>query len=276
MRPSAPSSATRRAPAARPGRHPRRPSPPTPCCAAAPSAPSTPSSPSSARSPMRDGRIVYAGGTRGVRRFIGKGTKVQRPARPDRDARALRRAHPRAPGRRAARDLQPPVRGAHRRAVPGAHPGVPRRGRRRGAGEFLQVVNWYRQAMLPGGHRRHEGDARRARNAAADRRRLQRRPLHAGQQQGRSRSPASPPPRPTRRAGASTATPRGEPTGILEDSAAQLVHDKIPPPTAKDDQDALAAALKEPRRGRRHRRRRPAAVGRRRSTPTRRCTARAG
>src|SRR4051812_31202727 len=27
---------------------------------------------------IRDGRVVYAGGTRGVRRFVGKGTKVQR------------------------------------------------------------------------------------------------------------------------------------------------------------------------------------------------------
>ena len=100
---------------------------------------------------IRNGRIVYAGGTRGVRRFIGKGTRVQN----------LR-----------GRTVMPGLSDAHIHVLAGGQQllncnleyaalTVERFQSRiqtcldkndsAGPNEFLQVVNWYRQAMLPPG-----------------------------------------------------------------------------------------------------------------------------
>ena len=155
-----------------------------------------------------------------------------------------RRPHPRAPRRPAAGDLQPPVRRAHRRAVPGAHPEVPRRGRRRRRERLAPGRQLVPAGDAPAGHRRDEGDARRAARPT-----------------GRSSSPrATGTPRCVNSkglqvAGITAATPDpptgridrdagGEPTGILEDTAQGLAEDKIPAPTAADNETALAAALK--------------------------------
>lgn len=191
---------------------------------------------------IRDGRIVYAGGERGVRRFIGAGTKVER----------LR-----------GRTVLPGLGDAHIHVMPGGTQLVTcnleyaalttARFQARiqacldadkgGKDDFLQVVNWYRQAMLPAGT-----DATKATLDALK----TDRPIIVSSSDGHSTLVNS---RALQVAGitATTADPptgridrdaSGQPTGILEDSAGALVEGKIPPPTAKDDQAALAAALK--------------------------------
>jgi predicted amidohydrolase YtcJ len=191
---------------------------------------------------IRDGRIVYAGGASGVRRFIGKRTKVEE----------LR-----------GRTVMPGLGDAHIHVMPGGQQLVTcnleyaalttqsLQARIQtclddddgGKDEFLQVVNWYRQAMLPAGT-----DATKATLDALK----TDRPIVVSSSDGHSTLANS---RALQLAGitAATADPptgridrdaNGQPTGILEDSAGALVEAKIPPPTAKDDQEALAAALK--------------------------------
>ena len=192
---------------------------------------------------IRDGRIVYAGGTRGVRRFIGKGTRVQN----------LR-----------GRTVMPGLSDAHIHVLAGgtqlltcnleyAALTVAQFQARiqacldedddAGAGEFLQVVNWYRQAMVPPGT-----DATKATLDALE----TQRPILVASSDGHTTLVNS---KALQIAGITAATPdppsgriehdaNGEPTGILEDAAGALVESKVPAPTAQDTRDALEAALK--------------------------------
>jgi len=192
---------------------------------------------------IRNGRIVYAGGTRGVRRFIGKGTRVQN----------LR-----------GRTVMPGLSDAHIHVLAGGQQllncnleyaalTVERFQSRiqtcldkndsAGPNEFLQVVNWYRQAMLPPGT-----DATKATLDALK----TERPIIVASSDGHTTLVNS---KALQIAGitAATADPpsgriehdaHGEPSGILEDAAGGLVESKVPAPTAQDTRDALEAALK--------------------------------
>jgi predicted amidohydrolase YtcJ len=191
---------------------------------------------------VRNGRIVYAGGTRGVRRFVGRHTEVEN-------------LHGRA--------VMPGLSDAHIHVMPGGTQLVTCNlqyaaltteqfqaaiqkcldGDDGGPDDFLVVVNWYRQAMLPAGT-----DATKATLDALS----TQRPIVVNSSDGHSELLNS---KALQVAGITAATPdpatgridrdaNGEPTGILEDSAQRLVDDKIPAPTPKDDQEALAAALK--------------------------------
>jgi predicted amidohydrolase YtcJ len=191
---------------------------------------------------IRDGRIVYAGGLAGARRFIGQRTKVRdlggRTVMP-----GLSDAHLHVlPGGEqlvtcnleyaalTAEQLQSRIQ-ACLDADKGAAPDA-----------WLQVVNWYRQAMVPAGT-----DATRATLDALD----TERPILVASSDGHSTLLNS---RGLVLAGITAATPdppsgridhdaAGEPTGILEDAAEQLAREQVPPPTAKENQTALAAAL---------------------------------
>jgi predicted amidohydrolase YtcJ len=192
---------------------------------------------------VRDGRIVYAGDPRGARRFIGPGTTVQR-------------LH--------GRTVMPGLGDAHIHVLSGGEQLVNcnleyaaltvQQFRARiqacldddkdaGAGDFLRVVNWYRQAMLPAGT---DAD-----KATLDALRTDR-PIIVSSSDGHTTLVNT---RALQIAGitAATADPpsgridrdaNGQPTGILEDAAGALVEDKVPPPTAEDTRNALAAALR--------------------------------
>ena len=112
-----------------------------------------------------------------------------------------------------------------------------------GAGEFLRVVNWYRQAMVPAGT-----DATKADLDALN----TERPIIVSSSDGHTTLVNS---KALQVAGITASTPDppsgridhgadGEPTGILEDAAGGLAEAKVPPPTAQDTQEAMAAALK--------------------------------
>jgi hypothetical protein len=189
---------------------------------------------------VRDGRIVYAGSARGVRRYIGARTKV-------------RSLH--------GRTVMPGLNDAHIHVLPGGEQLVTCNlqyaaltvaqfqsaiqkcvNADKGTG-FLLVVNWYRQAMLPAGT-----DATKETLDALK----TDRPIVVNSSDGHSMLVNS---KALEAAGITAATPdpptgridrdaSGRPTGILEDSAQALVEAKIPPPTAADDEKALAAALK--------------------------------
>jgi predicted amidohydrolase YtcJ len=188
---------------------------------------------------IRDGRIVYAGGARGAKRFIGKGTKVQN----------LR-----------GRTVMPGLNDAHIHVLPGGQQLVTcnleyaalttaqfqARIQKCLDGDdgtgFLQVVNWYRQAMLPAGTDadKHTLDALKTgrpivvNSSDGHTTLLNSKGLEVA---GITRDTADPP------SGRIDRDASGEPTGILEDAAGELATSKIPPPTAKDDQKALAAAM---------------------------------
>ncbi len=191
---------------------------------------------------VRDGRIVYAGGARGVRRFIGKGTKVQ-------DLRG--------------RTVMPGLGDAHIHVLSGGEQLVTcnleyaalttQQFQARiqkclddddaGATEFLRVVNWYRQAMVPAGTDATKADLDALKTE---------RPIIVSSSDGHTTLVNS---KALQVAGITATTPDppsgridhgadGEPTGILEDAAGGLAEAKVPPPTAQDTQEAMAAALK--------------------------------
>ena len=192
---------------------------------------------------VRDGRIVYAGGARGVRKFIGEGTRVQN----------LR-----------GRTVMPGLGDAHIHVLSGGEQLVTcnleyaaltteqlqariqtclDEDDGAGANDFLRVVNWYRQAMLPAGT-----DATKATLDALK----TERPIIVNSSDGHTTLVNS---KALQVAGITAATPdppsgqiahdaNGQPTGILEDAAGSLVEAKVPPPTAEDTQEAMAAALK--------------------------------
>jgi predicted amidohydrolase YtcJ len=191
---------------------------------------------------VRHGRIVYAGGNRGVRRFLGPHTRVQNlHGRTVMPGLGDAHIHVLAGGQQlltcnledaalTAAQFQARIQGCL-----DADNG--------GAGEFLQVVNWYRQAMLPAG-----ADATKATLDALK----TSRPIVVNSSDGHTTLVNS---RALQLAGITAATPdppsgridrgpNGEPTGILEDAAGDLIQSKIPAPTAKDTREALAAALK--------------------------------
>ena len=193
---------------------------------------------------IRDGRIVYAGSPRGARRYIGAGTKVQN-------------LH--------GRTVMPGLSDAHLHVLPGGEQLVTCNlqyasltvaqfqariqkclddDKNADAGDFLLVVNWYRQAMQPPGT-----DATKATLDALS----TQRPILVSSSDGHSSLLNS---QALQVAGITAATPdpptgridrdaSGEPTGILEDSAQRLAEDKVPPPTPQDNQAALTAALKD-------------------------------
>lgn len=191
---------------------------------------------------IRDGKVVYAGGVHGAQRYIGKRTKVQDLG---------------------GRTVMPGLSDAHIHVLPGGQQLVTcnleyaalttaqMQARiqkclddEKGATGFLQVVNWYRQAMLPAGTD--------ATKATLDALRTDR-PIIVSSSDGHTtllnskalevtgitRDTADPP------SGRIDRDASGEPTGILEDAAGELATAKVPPPTAKDDQDALAAAMRD-------------------------------
>ena len=191
---------------------------------------------------IRNGRIVYAGGNRGVRRFVGPHTRVQN-------------LH--------GRTVMPGLSDAHIHVLAGGQQLLTCNleyaaltvaqfqariqgcldNDNGGAGEFLQVVNWYRQAMLPAG-----ADATKATLDALK----TSRPIVVSSSDGHTTLVNS---RALQLAGITATTPdppsgridrgpNGEPTGILEDAAGDLIQSKIPAPTAKDNREALAVALK--------------------------------
>lgn len=190
---------------------------------------------------VRDGRVVYAGDARGARRFIGKGTKVEN----------LR-----------GRTVMPGLSDAHIHVLMGGEQLVTCNLQYAaltteqfqaaiqtcldtddgGPDDFLVVVNWYRQAMLPA--------ATDATKATLDALKTGR-PIVVNSSDGHTTLVNG---RALQIAGITAATQdppsgriehdaTGEPNGILEDAAGGLVADKIPAPTAKDTQDALSAAL---------------------------------
>ena len=191
---------------------------------------------------VRDGRIVYAGGNAGVRRHIGKRTRVQDLG---------------------GRTVMPGLSDAHIHVLPGGEQLVTCNlayealtteqfqariqacldaDEDAGADAWLEVVNWYRQAMLPAGT-----DATRATLDALG----TTRPIVVASSDGHSTLVNS---RGLQIAGITPATPdppsgridhdaSGEPTGILEDSAGDLVRAAIPAPTKKQTRAALATAL---------------------------------
>jgi predicted amidohydrolase YtcJ len=191
---------------------------------------------------IRDGRIVYAGGRAGARRFIGKRTRVQDLG---------------------GRTVMPGLSDAHIHVLPGGEQLVTcnlayealttEQFQARiqacldddaGAAPdaWLEVVNWYRQAMLPAGT-----DATRATLDAL----ATERPIVVASSDGHSTLLNS---KGLALAGITAATPdppsgridhdaAGAPTGILEDSAGDLARAVIPAPTAADTRAALRAAL---------------------------------
>ncbi len=193
---------------------------------------------------VRDGRIVYAGGARGVRRFIGEDTRV----------RNLR-----------GRTVMPGLGDAHIHVLSGGEQLVTcnleyaaltadqfqariqkclDEDSDAGAGDFLRVVNWYRQAMLPAGT-----DATKATLDALQ----TERPIVVNSSDGHTTLVNS---TALQVAGIAAATPdppsgriehdaNGEPTGILEDAAGSLVEEQGAAADGRGDtQEAMAAALK--------------------------------
>ena len=170
---------------------------------------------------IRDGRIVYAGDRAGARRFIGRRTTV-RDLRGRTVMPGLNDAHIHVlPGGEQLVTCNLEYDALTDRAVPGAHPGLPGRGRRRGPGRLARrsSTGTARRWSPPGPTRRGRRSTRWPRS-------------------GRSSSPRA---TGTRRcvnstglalAGITAATPdppsgridrdaAGEPTGILEDAAAR-------------------------------------------------------
>src|SRR3954451_23911148 len=192
---------------------------------------------------IRHGRIVYAGGTRGVRRYIGTRTNVQSlPGRTVMPGLSAAPIHVLPGGQQLVTcNLQysaltvAQFQAEIQKCVDADTTAKP--------SDWLQVVNWYRQAMLPAGT-----DATKATLDALH----TDRPIVVSSSDGHSSLVNS---KALQIAGITAATPdppsgrvvrdaSGEPTGILEDAAGSLVEDKVPPPTAKDTRDAMSAALK--------------------------------
>lgn len=196
---------------------------------------------------IRAGKIVYVGSDRGVRRYVGKRTKVTnlggRMVMPGlQDA----HIHEMLGGELALKcDLQfAPLTldqfkqriGACLKDTADKEPDG-----------WLQVESWYRQAMLPPGT-----DATKADLDALS----TKRPIIVTSSDHHTALANS---RALEIAGVTAATPdpvgghivrdaQGNPTGILEDRAAGLVRSKVPPPTAEDNVAAAAAALDAMRR----------------------------
>lgn len=191
---------------------------------------------------VRDGRIVYTGTNAGVRRYVGRGTRVEelrgRTVMPGlHDA----HAHVGSGGTQLVRcnleyaPLTVDQFLSRIQACLDAEKGA--------GGKWLEVVNWYRQAMRPAGT-----DVTRQ---VLDRLRTDR-PIVVSSSDGHSTlgntkalalagitaATADPP------SGQVVKDAAGQPTGILEDAAGGLLSAKVPAPTAADDRTAMQAALK--------------------------------
>ena len=224
---------------------------------------------------VRDGRIVYAGGAAACGGSSGRAREGPEPPRADGDARAsATRTSTCSPAASSCVTCNLEYAALTVAAVPGADPEVPRRGRRAGANEFLQVVNWYRQAMVPPARTRRRRRSTRSKTE---------RPIIVSSSDGHTTLVNSKALQvagitaatPTRRAGASTTTPTASRPGSSRTPPAALAEAKVPAPTAQDTQRRAGGGAEVARRSRRHRRRASDRLARRRSTRTARCAGRA-
>lgn len=196
---------------------------------------------------IRDGRIVYVGSDRGVRSYIGPRTTVEdlhgRMVMP-----GLQDAHNHAMG--AGSDLlgcnlhyEPLTVADFKSRIQGCLDAT----KSEEPDGWLDVVGWYRQAMLPSGTEVTKADL----DALSTQR-----PIAVGSTDGHSTLANS---RALQIAGITAATPDppsgqiikgpdGQPTGILEDRAQGLVTSKIPPPTDAERVGFAAASLDAMRR----------------------------
>ena len=196
---------------------------------------------------VRDGRIVYVGGDRGVKRYIGARTKV-------RDLRGRMvmpglvdgHMHPLSGGAgllKCSLDYQPLTVAELKSRIAKCL--------RDTAGEepdtWLQVINWYQEAMVPAG----------TKVSAADLDALDtKRPIVVQSSFGHSTvvnsralglariTPATPDPP----GGKIWRDAAGNPTGLLDDAAQDLVGAVVPAPTAAEDVTSARAALDAMRR----------------------------
>lgn len=192
---------------------------------------------------VRNGKIAYVGSNRGVRKYIGKRTKVKNL-----------RGHMVMPGLQDGHiheligganllkcdlNFQPLTTEQFQQSIQscldetsGKEPDT-----------WLQVVGWYRQAMLPSGTDATKADLDSLNTE---------RPIFVTSSDHHSKLVNS---RALEVAGITDETPNppdgeiirddeGHATGILEDGAGWAVQAKIPPPTAEDNVEAAAEALK--------------------------------
>ena len=136
---------------------------------------------------VRRGKIVYVGSNRGVRRFIGSRTVVRNAG-----GRMIMpglhdgHMHPLAGGAgllKCSLDYQPLTIAEFKtriaKCLSDTSDDEP--------DTWLQVINWYQEAMIPAGHQGLQGGSRRAEHQAADRRPVELRPLH-GRELARARA----------------------------------------------------------------------------------------
>ena len=191
---------------------------------------------------VRDGRIVYVGSNWGASRFIGRGTNVVdlhgRMVMP-----GLQDAHNHAlsAGEDALKcNLQyaPLTIAEFKQRIQACLDAT----KDKEPDSWLEVVGWYRQAMLPSGTDASKVDLDALSTS---------RPIAVSSTDGHTSLANS---RALAIAGITAATPDppsgqiikgadGQPTGILEDSAQGLVRSSIPPPTAADLEAAAKASV---------------------------------
>lgn len=191
---------------------------------------------------IRNGRIVYAGSNAGAQRFIGNHTKVQNlkgrtvmPGLEDSHLHLLWGGQQLITCNLTYDALTTVQFQARIQECLDSEPGA-------SVDTWLQVVNWYRQAMLPAGT-----DATKETLDALS----TDRPILVQSSDGHSVLVNS---RGLDVAGITAETPDpatgriahdadGQPTGILEDGAQALATDKVPAPTAAENRTAVKAAL---------------------------------
>jgi predicted amidohydrolase YtcJ len=196
---------------------------------------------------VRGGKIVYVGSNRGVRRFIGSRTEV-------RDVRGRMvmpglhdgHMHPLGGGSgllKCSLDYQPLTVEQFKSRIAKCLSDTADKE----PDTWLQVISWYQEAMIPAGTTVTKGDL----DALSTKR-----PIIVQSSFGHSTVVNS---RALALAGITAATPdpaggkiwrdaAGNPTGLLDDSAQDLVGRAVPAPTATDDVNSAKAALDAMRR----------------------------
>jgi predicted amidohydrolase YtcJ len=196
---------------------------------------------------VRGGRIVYVGSDRGARRYIGRGTDVRdlhgRMVMPGLEDGHM---HPLGGGAgllKCSLDYQPLTVAEFRARVAKCL----RDTREKEPDTWLEVINWYQEAMIPAG----------TKLTAADLDSLDtRRPIVVHSSFGHSTVVNS---RALALAHITAATPdppggkiwrdaAGNPTGLLDDAAQDLVDAAVPTPTAAENVASARAALRAMRR----------------------------
>ena len=196
---------------------------------------------------VRRGRIVYVGSNRGVRRFIGSRTVV-RNARGRMIMPGLHdgHMHPLAGGAgllKCSLDYQPltiaELKTRIAKCLSDTSADEP--------DTWLQVINSYRRRWSPRARR----SPRRTSTRSARQRPIVVRSTSAtprSSTRAGSRSRGSPPRRPIPRAGKIWRDAAGNPTGLLDDAAQNLVDNVVPAPTAAENVASARAALDAMRR----------------------------